>query len=476
MSDRSTPTPPPRRSRGLSGRPVEGYPPAGAVPGQPPLTFVPLDPATLEHLPATAAINHPIEVDDRPDDRTIARAITAYDRRRGLAAYAKAAMDREVDAAVDAHDVIEVPVEVGDVTVIHLGRIPRQRGRYLAAILATMTGAAVLGVGVVAPVPAQAATVHAMGTATEGPGINVPGHHLGAYELGSHELYCINFGKMTGDGPTHTGTADARVAYIVDKWGNTSNAVQSADTYLAANSLVGNAAFDAALPGFESHLSDRGARVRAMVAEATRLAGPWHIAVTAPKTAPGTMAVATITVTSASGNPVPGVQVVTHGIGALVSTATLTNGAGVAQAEVRPSVLSYTITASVQAPGTTVWTNSPSAGHQILVGAGPNVTVNGSACASVCPVSATVTESAACTDQGAHQLTVTYTADATPGSYRATLSVNGVPATSALAPESTVTLQVQVHAGDVVSVSWQALDNGGNVLINRTLTSLTVQS
>ena len=254
--------------------------------------------------------------------------------------------------------------------------------------------------------------------------------HAGAYMLDGHEMYCQTYGAQLGDGPTHAGTKDAQVTYIVDKWGTTTSAVQAADVYLATNSLAGSAAFNSDYAGYLNQLPDRGARVKAMLAEATRLAGPWKVTVTAPKAVPGMMVLASVTVTSASGAPVPGVRPTVHGVGAVVSTATVTNGAGLASVEVRPSMLTYTLSATISSPGSTAWTNTPTAGHQVLVGAGPNATVNGSACATVCPVSADVHIHAQCDDKGNHQVDITFTAENLRGSTKALCPSAGTPQSS----------------------------------------------
>ena len=341
--------------------------------------------------------------------------------------------------------------------------------RRLAAVLV-----AALATVALTAVPAQAAT------STVGPGLDLKSGthhkgslHAGAYWLDGHEMYCVTYGAALGDGPTRTGSRDARTTYIVDKWGTTRDAIQAADVDLAINSLAGSAAFNADYPGYLAQLPDKGARVKAMLAEAVRLAGPWKVTVTAPKAVPGSMVLASVTVTSASGFPVPGVRPTVHGVGAVVSAASATNGAGVATVEVRPSALTYTLSASISSPGVTVWTNTPSSGHQVLVGAGPNVTVNGSACATVCPVSATVTVHAQCDDKGRHQVDVTWTVEDLPGSYVGTVNIGGHASQVEVAAGETRTVSGQVTAGQDVTVGYQILDSTGAVLVTATLDGFT---
>ena len=451
MNDRKPLTPAQRLSRGLSGREIPRTIEAR--------DFRPLDPATLEHLPKSAAVNVP------PANAIPGQPPMWPDRVAAL---------MDANPAGTQRLLADILAAAPSTTVVP-ARTPRRLGRMI--VLPVVAAIAALGIGAALPAaPAQAATrVTAQATATEGPGLNILGHHIGSYWLGGRLMDCIRFGDKVGDGPTHTGTADARIVYVEDKWVNTTSNIQSADAYLAVNSLVGNAAFNAELPAFESHLPDGGARVRAMVAEATRLAGPWKVSVDVPTTLPGTMAVAHVTVTSASGAPVPAAQVTVRGVGATVSLATTTDGAGVAAVEVRPTALAYTVAASVQSPGTAVWTNSPSAGHQILVGAGPLQTISATGCASACPASATVSITAPCHHDG-HTVTVTWTATSVPGTVVGTLTVSGQEADTALTQGGTTTATTTVPAGATVTVGWKVTDGAGAVLASDTLTSLTVQS
>ena len=109
----------------------------------------------------------------------------------------------------------------------------------------------------------------------------------------------------------------------------------------------------------------------------------------------------------------------------------------------------------------------------MLVGAGPNTSVNGSACATVCPVSATVTVHAACDDKGRHQIDVTWTAENLPGVYQGAVSIGGHVSTVDVAPGETRTVNGVVTAGQDVTVGYQILDSAGMVLITSTLDAFT---
>ncbi len=323
-------------------------------------------------------------------------------------------------------------------------------------------------------IPAHASTAS---IATEGPGLTLRAGahhhgamHAGAYILDGHEMYCISYGAQSGDGAVHQGTTNPVAAYIITKWGTTNNGLQAADAYLAANSTVGNPAFDADLPGYEAQLPDRGARINAMIGEAKRLAGPWTIAVDAPQGLPGTSVTAHVTVTSASGNPAPAAVVTVRVVGGTAPTTATTDGSGVASVPVVPTALSYTLVASAQSPGTAVLTNTPSRGRQTLIGAGPLHAVTGTGCASVCPASASVTIDAPCKHGTAHSVTVTWTTVDLPGTVTGTLSVDGQSTTTALVRGGQTSASVTVPSGSTLKVGWSV---GG---VSDTLTTLTVGS
>ena len=333
------------------------------------------------------------------------------------------------------------------------------------------TALLIFGFGVI---PAHASTAS---IATEGPGLTLHtgthhhgAMHAGAYILDGHEMYCISYGAQSGDGAVRQGTQPAVITYIVDKWGTTSNPVQAADVYLAVNSLVHNAAFDADLAGYEAQLPDRGNRVNAMISEAARLAGPWTIAEDTPQALPRTSVTAHVTVTSASGNPVPAAVVTIRVVGGTAPTTATTDGSGVASVPVVPSALSYTLAATAQSPGTAVLTNTPSRGRQTLIGTGPLHTVSGTTCATVCPASATVTIDDPCKHGTAHQVTVTWTTVDLPGTVTGTLSVDGQSTSTALVRGGQTSASVTVPNNSRVTVGWTV---GG---VSDTLTSLTVAS
>gem|GEM_PF-2628032 len=333
---------------------------------------------------------------------------------------------------------------------------------------------AALFVFVFGVIPAHAAVAS---IATDGPGLTLRtgSHHHGSFHAGSYvldgrQLYCISYGLMSGDGAVHQGTATAEESYIALKWGNAASDVQAADVDLALNSLAGNAAFTADLPGYLAQLPDRGARVHAMLGEAKRLAGPWHLTIDTPQALPGSTVTAHVTVTSASGNPVQAAVVTVKVVGGTATTTVTTDGSGVASVPVVPTALSYTLAASVQSPGTAVLTNTPSRGRQTLIGAGPLRTVSGTGCASVCPASATVTIDAPCKHGTAATVTVTWTTPDLPGAITGTLTVAGQTTETALTRGGQTSATVQVPIGSTVTVGWSV---GG---VSGTLRTFTVGS
>lgn len=144
--------------------------------------FVPLDIRSLPHYPAEAAANSPRDVVQAALDADVAiQRVLDLCRRaektlEGIQDTLEA-VAKEVDERVTAHDTVEVPVTVGDLTVVHRGRIPRHRGSYLAVILAGLgVLASVLGIGPAAPAQAAvygAAPVPAVTLVASGPSVPV---------------------------------------------------------------------------------------------------------------------------------------------------------------------------------------------------------------------------------------------------------------------------------------------------------------
>ena len=172
MSDRN-PTPAQRLSRGIAGRlPVtsQKVPELGATAGDA-LDFQPLDPATLEQLPAGAAVNagYPPSgavpgqpalwpmLDERPDTQTLKRLTLAYDRRRGLTTTLvspSTTVDEAVDAAVDRlADVVDANPHLASLTTT---RIPRQVVR---RVIVLPVVALLAGLGLVTGTPRAEAAV-----------------------------------------------------------------------------------------------------------------------------------------------------------------------------------------------------------------------------------------------------------------------------------------------------------------------------
>jgi hypothetical protein len=146
-----------------------------------------------------------------------------------------------------------------------------------------------------------------------------------------------------------------------------------------------------------------------------------------------------------------------------------TTGAGVAQIQVVPTALTYTINVSVTGPWGKVWTNIPSKGRQHLIGAGPQSTVTSTACATVCPVTARINIDAPCEGSTRHTLTVDFRAESIPGTYRGFILVNGTRTVADLKPGQAATITTQISDGDTLQAGWEILGDRGDVLVTRTL-------
>lgn len=461
MNDRTNLTPAQRLSRAISGREL---PPTG----QPPIAFVPLDPDTLEHLPMSAAVNPPVvEVDERPDDRTIARVTAAYDRREELlATLDREATDEAVDAVVAAHDEIEIPVSVGDLTVIHRGRIPRQRGSYLAAILG-MVGAAALILGLI---PGLTPTADAA-TATKGPGLELKAEgrtvHVGAYIIGGHALYCTDWGYELGNGAVRQGTGPAKVDaetrarldLIVNTWGATKDNRQAARVKLAMDTLIApvDIRLRKALPGLLSQVTaaDR-AQVAGMV-DASRTHAPYRVQVDLSGAVPGQAGTVEATVTGSDGRPAVGRQVSWALNGGTITVGSKsTDARGHARMEFLSTALGQSVDPAITSPSSSaVWQNAPSKGHQLMIGGGFTDTTTGTATAELCPVSLTVTSHCDCRKTGTRTVDFHFSADDVAGAYAVAVKVDGVAVgTSPLDRGGDVTITVQVPDGAHVEAVW----------------------
>lgn len=428
--------------------------------------FVPWDVASLPHLPAEAAVNpEPITIDDRPDDRTLTRGATAYDRRRALES-ALTALDTEgtdaaVDAVVEAHDAIAVPVTVGDLTVIHRGRTPWQRVSYLAAVLGGLSlMAGVLGITPGQTVAAQAATRQA---AAMGPGLNLraaPHHtvsgvlHAGFWlvkDTAGHTHYevCISYNHPAPDGtaaafraalPAPSPEAGARLKTAANLTTGTDATSGAVLWFAAARILVDDpaarskdaAALRADLPVYER---EAGAVVVARakdLAAAARVHAPYAVTVDGTGAVPGQTGTAKVSVRGSNGQPAAGRPVSWTVTGATITSAGRATGtAGTASVTFRSTTLGQTVTAAVTTPSAaTVWTNAAAVtpGKQIVIGGGATDTTRASAVFELCPVEASHRTVCPCKKTGTRDVTVTFDAAALPGWYQGYVTVDGVEA------------------------------------------------
>ncbi|MFF1716542.1 collagen binding domain-containing protein [Streptomyces sp. NPDC058268] len=255
-------------------------------------------------------------------------------------------------------------------TVNHTQSTFRRKALGRSTVLAT---AVLVGAGVLGAPGAVAADKW-------GPGFSIPddkgtpnASHLGAYgEPGSlfqgvkGHAYCADptlagpeaggqYGKITeftswtskATGKQVSKENLARAAYVLSKYGDTQNDVQAAAVDAALYSFLEEGS-TYALPDGKRALErvsypnvpkDLQSKAAGLMAESTKLAGPYKLNVHAPKALkPGEKGAVTLDVTSASGQKIPGVKISLNGTGAAAGAGTVTtNDQGIATASVTPS-------------------------------------------------------------------------------------------------------------------------------------------
>ena len=361
--------------------------------------------------------------------------------------------------------------------------------RRLAAVLVGAVAAVTLSA-----VPAQAAS------STMGPGLDLKAGahhpisrtiHAGTRIVAGHKVVCLSYGADLGVGPVTKGTdllvmpgaeAAARGMLLANTYADTTDNHVAARLWAAEASIIkDNPAGQPTAAGRVQATNLRAdwsglwaqltpsdqAGVTAML-DLSKTHAPYKVTVAVGKTVPGQTGKATATVTGSDGRVAKGAKIAWTVVGGKVSSTGATGVSYVA------SALSQTVSATATMPSSSsVYVTATVAGKQKMIGAGFIDTANGSACATVCPVSAAVTVHAQCDDKGRHEVDITFTAENLPGNYQGTIDIGGHASTVEVAPGETRTVNGVVSAGQDVTVGYQILDQSGTVLVTSTLDSFT---
>ena len=313
------------------------------------------------------------------------------------------------------------------------------------AVWALIVGSVALGTLAVAA-PAQAAM------STMGPGIDLRAGahhpisrtlHAGTRIVAGHKVVCLSYGADLGTGPVVKGTdllvmpgaeAAARSMLLANTYADTTDNRIAARLWAAEASIIKdnpagqptaagrvqatNLRADWAGLWAQFSASDQ-AGVTAML-DLSKTHAPYRVTVTAPKTVPGQTGMATARVTGSDGRAVKGARIAWTVVGGKVSSTGATGVSYVANS------LTQTASATATMPSSSsVYVTATVAGKQKMIGAGFTDAASGTACSTVCPVSATVTVHAACDDKGRHSVDITWTAENLPGVYRGTVAIGG---------------------------------------------------
>jgi hypothetical protein len=317
----------------------------------------------------------------------------------------------------------------------------------------------------------DASNAYAATSIAKGPGLEllVKGKRefVGPYRIGGKLLYCTDEGLQIGNGkvvkgggaPKLDAETRARVNLLVNTYGNVTDNRAGARVKLAVATLV--APFDAKmranLPGMLTQMTpaDRTEITRMVTTSATH--APYRISRSLTAAVPGQRGAAVVTVLGSNGKPAAGRTVTFHLTGATAATATTkTDAKGRAAATYVATGLSQSMTADVTSPSSTaVWQNTPTKGHQLMVGGGFTDTFRASAAAELCPVTLRVVKFCDCDKDGARKVELTFTAESYPGAYTVNVLVNGQSAGSAALKAGTqVTLPITVRKGDTVEATY----------------------
>jgi len=357
------------------------------------------------------------------------------------------------------------------------------------ALTAVGLAAAVLGASLTAA-PAHAAPAPTARVATakpalvKGPGLALKAgkHHsvsrtmwAGSYILNGTEGWCVSYNLLAPNGKIGKGTAAAvmpkaavaRAAYIVNTSRSGDRAHANARVWFALATLIAAdpkgqptragqqqaLALKADLPGYIAQLSagDR-AGYRALLT-ASLAAGKAALKVAAPQLLPKQKGTVTVSVTT-NGRPAAGALVTLTGHKAAIAARTArTDRRGRARFTVTPTSYGATVRATATVPSSsTVWLNTPSRGHQVIIGGGHVDRVTGAA-TIICPVIVRMIKTCEC--EGPKR--VTYRIAITPGApyvYWVHLKVGGntESAPNMVAGTGYVDLTLPVKAGDKVTV------------------------
>ncbi len=434
----TNPTPAQRLGASLSGHPLPVQRDVRDRNALDAAGFVPLDPATLEHLdylPPTAA-----------------------------------ELDQIVNAAAEAaREQLKPKPPVARI-------IDLRKFGIVAALVAI---AMMLGLAPGATSSAQAAT------AAMGPGINLRAGahhsvsgtlHAGAWILGGRQAYCVSYNQAAPDGTLGKGTAalvmpgseaTARAALIVNTWGTTANAHQAAQVWFALAELIaaqpsgqptaaGRAqatALAADLPGYIRQVSTPDVTGSDRMLTASKTHAPYRVTVTGLGAVPGQTGTLTVKVLGANGSPASARPVTVAGTGIRAESMPIgTNSAGVAQVAYMATGLTQSAAVTVTSPSSTaVLINRPGKGRQTVLGGGYTDTTKAVAAATLCPVTLQVVTRCAC-GKGAARRAYIFTADVA-GNYRVQLtdstgrSLATAPLTSGQVTLSLPASAHGVHAG-----------------------------
>lgn len=344
-----------------------------------------------------------------------------------------------------------------------------------------------IAVGVLAALAGAVLTVPAAQASTtpQGPGLALHAEgravHEGAYLIGGHLLYCLDWGSALGNGKVSKGTAPAklnaeakaRVSLIVNSWGQTADNRQAARVKLALDTIV--APFDPrlrrALSGMLAQVTATDRTVIAGMVDASRTHAPYVLRRVLTGAVPGQPGREVVTVTGSDGRPAVGRTVAFTVVGGtVISAGRVADSHGQAVVSFTASALSQTVGVTVTSPSSTaVWANSPTAGRQHMIGAGFTDAVKASDCVTLCPVSANVLIHAKCQDNGKHAVDVTFTVENVPGNYQGYVIIGGTRSDVAVTPGETRTVTGQLIDGERIEVGFDILGTDGQPLISRVL-------
>ena len=213
-----------------------------------------------------------------------------------------------------------------------------------------------------------------------------------------------------------------------------------------------------------------------MVAAAA-IHAPYKVTVAFPGAVTGQPGTLTVTVLGSNGKPAAGRTVTATITGAAtrnpITAKTNTNGVAVLPYTAARLAQSYTLT--VTSPSSTaVWQNSPSKGHQHMIGGGFTETQTATGAVTVCPMRVRISTDCAC-----GQKTVTVEAIFTgqrPGSYLAVVSVNGkVAAQESVNGTDQTTISVTVPVGSEVTAGFVVLHDDGGQIDGGTLATVAIR-